>query len=330
VDRTRQDFDPYLNDPTRWATSMRNHAELMVPCLEAAGVRSIVEVGAFAGDLTRLLVDWAAGSGASVAAIDPSPQPGLVELDEEFPALELIRETSLEALPRIEMPDAVVIDGDHNYFTVSEELRLIGERAPGADLPLLLFHDVAWPHARRDDYFAPELVPEELRQPLVGDGRGIFPGEPGTTPRGVPYPKSAAREGGVRNGVLTAIEDFVAGREGVRLAVVPAFFGFGVAWHEDAPWAGAVAEILEPWDRSSYLERLEGNRVFHLAESHARQVEIWRLQERVARQEALLRRLLASSAFGLAERLSALRRRAGIGKHAEVVSKDEVRRALVD
>ena len=54
----------------------------------------------------------------------------------------------------------VVIDGDHNYWTVSEELRLLSERAPGAELPLLLFHDVCWPHARRDDYFAPELIPE--------------------------------------------------------------------------------------------------------------------------------------------------------------------------
>ena len=39
---------------------MRNHAEMMLPCLDAVGARSIVEVGAFAGDLTMLLVDWAA------------------------------------------------------------------------------------------------------------------------------------------------------------------------------------------------------------------------------------------------------------------------------
>ena len=36
-------------------------------------------------------------------AIDPSPQPGLVALAREHPELELIRETSLEALP--EHPD---------------------------------------------------------------------------------------------------------------------------------------------------------------------------------------------------------------------------------
>ena len=309
---------------------MRNHAEIMLPCLDAVGARSIVEVGAFAGDLTMLLVDWAAESGARVAAIDPSPRDQLVQLDRDTPELELIRETSLDALPRIPIPDVLIIDGDHNYYTVSEELRLIGERAEGAELPLLLFHDVAWPHGRRDDYFAPELIPEEYRQPIAGNGHGIFPGEAGLRPGGVPYPRSAAREGGERNGVLTAIEDFVAKREGVRLVVVPAFFGFGVAWHRDAPWAGELAEILDPWDRNPWLERLERNRVYHLAESHIRQTEIWRLQERQKCQEAVLRRMLESSAFAVAERLSRLRKRAGIGPTQAVVSKEEIRRALAD
>ena len=110
----------------------------------------------------------------------------------------------------------------------------------------------------------------------------------------------------------------------------PQFFGLGVAWHNDAPWSDALAEILDPWDPNPVLERLEGNRVFHLAQAYARQVEIWRLQERQRRQEAVLRRLLQSSAFALAERLSRLRLRAGIGKQAEVVSKAEIRRALGD
>ena len=92
---------------------MAQSAELMLPCLDAAGVRSIVEVGAFAGDLTRVLVDWAEPAGARVAAVDPSPQDGLVALARERPELELIRETSLAALPKLpELPDAVVIDGE--------------------------------------------------------------------------------------------------------------------------------------------------------------------------------------------------------------------------
>ena len=42
----------------------------------------------------------------------------------------------------------------------------------------------------------------------------------------------------------------------------------------------------------------------------------------------MLRRLLDSSAFAVAERLSRLRRRAGIASAASVISKEEVRRAL--
>ena len=35
-------FDPFASDASRWATSMRNHGELLTGMLEAANVRSIV------------------------------------------------------------------------------------------------------------------------------------------------------------------------------------------------------------------------------------------------------------------------------------------------
>src|SRR4051812_21327958 len=227
---TRPDLDPYLNDPDRWGVSLAQSAELMLPCLDVAGARSVVEVGAFAGDLTRVLVDWAAGAGARVGAIDPAPQPGLEALAAERPELELIRETSLEALPRIPVPDAIVIDGDHNWWTVSEELRLIAERAPDGALPLLLFHDVSWPHARRDDYFDATQIPAEYRHPVAGDGGGIFPGDPGLRPGGLPYAPSAPHEGGPRHGVLPPGGGFVGGRPHPRLGGGAAFFRFCGGW----------------------------------------------------------------------------------------------------
>jgi hypothetical protein len=329
VEELRPKIDPYVNDLGRWGASLLNDGELILACLDTARPRSVVEVGAYAGDLTGLLLEWAAGSDARVSAVDPSPKQKLVQLAEERPDLELIRATSNEALRRIPLPDAVIIDGDHNYYTVSEELRLIADKAREPALPLLMFHDVCWPHARRDSYYAPELIPEEHRQPLV-KGADLFPGEPGVRPGGLPYHFAAEREGGPRNGVLTAIEDFVEGREGLRLAVVPAFFGLGVVWHRDAPWADAVAQVLEPWDRNPLLERLEANRALHLASSHFHLTEANALRERVARQEALLRRLLESSAFSVAERLSRLRWRVGIGRHQSAVSKEDVRRLLSD
>ena len=128
--------------------------------------------------------------------------------------------------------------------------------------------------------------------------------------------------------MLTAVEDFVAARDGLRLAVVPAFFGLGVVWRADAPWAGALAELLDPWDRNPLIARLEANRVYHLAESHVRLVEAEQALEQVARRNAVLQRMLDSSAFAVAERLSRLRHRAGVARNQTIVSRDEIRRAL--
>jgi hypothetical protein len=329
VEELRFNVDPFTNDPGRWGASLATLAELVIPCLDAVKPRSLVEVGAYAGDLTRLLLDWAAGRGARVWAIDPAPKAALVKLADESPALDLVRATSQEALPRIPLPDAAIIDGDHNYYTVREEMRLIADKARGDLLPLLLFHDVSWPHARRDNYYAPELIPEEHRQPMV-KSPGLFPGELGVRPAGLPYHWAAAREGGPRNGVLTAVEDFVHERDDLRLAVVPAFFGLGVVWTREAPWAETLAEILEPWDRNPLLERLEASRVLHLASSHFHLTEANAAREKIARQEVVLRRLLESSAFSVAERLSRLRLRLGIGVGQSTVSKEEVRRVLAD
>jgi Methyltransferase domain len=298
--------DPYENDPGHWGASLVNAAEILFPCLDAAGARSVAEVGAYAGDLTGQLVKWADRAGARVIAIDPSPEPQLIELADQRPDLELIRETSHDALRELELPDAVIIDGDHNYYTVSEELRLIGEKAAGADLPLLMFHDVGWPHARRDTYFAPEQIPDEYRQPIA-EPAGLFPGDPGVVEGALLFHYGAEREGGRRNGVLTAIEDFIEGREGLRLATIPVFFGFGVMWHPDAPWADAVAEIVAPWDRNPLLDRLEANRVYHLATVHRQMVRNARLEARLARQEQLLSALLDSGGLAMADRLAGLR-----------------------
>ena len=321
-------FDPYLHDPQHWGVSLAQAAELIMPCLDAVGPRSVAEIGAFAGDLTRVLVEWAGSAGAHVIAIDPCPQESLTALADDARVLELVRKPSLEALTEIPVPDVIIVDGDHNYYTVSEELRLIWKRAPDARPPLLMFHDVCWPHGRRDDYFAAELIPEEFRRPVAGPNCGIFPGDAGVRPDGLPYPRSAAHEGGARNGVLTAVEDFLAAHEDLRLVVVPAFFGLGALWHRGATWAPDVERILGPWDRHPILERLEANRLQHLSERHALAVEHWKLQDKLSRQEAVLRRLLHSSAFSVAERLSRLRVRAGIATHEGSVGKDQIRRAL--
>lgn len=309
-------------DTGKWGYSLANVSDLLFACLEAVPATAVLEVGAYKGELTAVLLEWASRSGAHISAIDPAPEPELEALAGRHPELELVRETSHDALGHVPLPDALIIDGDHNYWTLSEELRLIDERASGPDMPLLLFHDLAWPHARRDTYYEPDRIPEEHRQPLAHNAR-LAPGEPGVADAGLPFEWAAAREGGPRNGLLTAVEDFAGARPGLRLAVVPAFFGFGALWHSEASWAAAVEEIVGPFDRVPLLERLEANRVAHLVGEHAIAAELDELRQRAFEQERVLRGLLGSGAFAVAERISRLRHR---GRPA--ISREEIRRAL--
>jgi hypothetical protein len=139
------------------------------------------------------------------------------------------------------------------------------------------------------------------------DGGYVFPGGQGLREGGLVYRWPARSEGGPRNGVLTAIEDFLRGREHLRLALVPAFFGLGVIWPRDAAYDLELTEILGPWDRNPLLARLEANRVLHLASSQLEAGRAAWCQERSARKDAFLRKLLQSSTFSVAVWLSRLR-----------------------
>ncbi len=279
------------------------------------------------GTSTRFLSNWARESGARVLAVDPVPQPELVALAQERDDIELVEATSLDALKDMELPDALILDGDHNYYTVSEELRLIGERASASDLPLLLFHDVCWPHARRDDYYAPEQIPAEHRH-ATHEGGGLFPGGRGRSrgrpalslargARGWPAQRGAHRGRGLRAEPRAPAPRRRAGVLRLRRRLAPRH-----------ALRGRTGQTLAFWDRNPILQRLEANRVFHLATVHTHMVRTVQAQQQVAQQAEVLQRLLNSSAFSVAERLSRLRDRIGIGRGHSIVSKADVRRAL--
>ena len=295
------------------ASSLASFTELLMPCLDAVEAASLVEVGAFQGEFTRDLLAWADSRGAHVTAIDPEPRPELTELSDGHGGLQLAREPSLSVLGELPPADALFIDGDHNYFTVLGELRLIAERAQAAAMPFIALHDVCWPHARRDTYYVPERIPQSHRQQLAHDVR-LAPGVVGAAQTGLHFDWAAEREGGSRNGVLTAVEDFMDEIRGLRFALIPVFFGLGVLWPEDASWSGTVANLLEPWDRSPILARLEAARLAQMSD-----------RIKLDQQEAVLRSLLNSRAFAVAEGVSKLRQGGD-----PAFSREQVRRVLGD
>jgi hypothetical protein len=80
------------NDPGRWGHSLANLAEILVPLLDTVRATSVAEIGARAGDLTSDPLYWADGADAQVVAVDPGPQPELIELAERSIPLKLASE----------------------------------------------------------------------------------------------------------------------------------------------------------------------------------------------------------------------------------------------
>jgi hypothetical protein len=116
----------------------------------------------------------------------------------------------LSVLPKLDSYDAVLIDGDHNWYTVFHELKLIEAYAQQnrGKLPIIFLHDTDWPYGRRDMYYFPETIPEKFRHPFLKKGmrKGISELVEGGSNSDL---NNAMSEYGERNGVLTAVEDFL-------------------------------------------------------------------------------------------------------------------------
>ncbi|NNF08541.1 MAG: class I SAM-dependent methyltransferase [Candidatus Eisenbacteria bacterium] len=244
--------------------SMAEFAEILLTSLEIAGAKDVVEIGAEYGTMTRELMDYTEGKSGSLVAIDPSPSPELKAMFGESSSASLVEDLSLNAIPEL-TADAWIVDGDHNYYTVLNESKLIWERCQADKRPFLVFyHDVGWPCARRDQYCAPHQIPKDFRQPFSWD-HGIALDNDGVVEggfRGNGNWAPALKEGGEKNGVLTAIDDFVTGKEEHLLwARIPAVFGLGVLFSNQAPWTETLSALLMPYHENPLLERLERNRL---------------------------------------------------------------------
>jgi hypothetical protein len=249
--------------------SMAEFSDLILDALAIAGAREIAEIGAEYGGMSAILADYAAAEGGRLTSVDPSPKPEFIAWAATHGHCRHLARPSLEAFEELAGVDAWIVDGDHNWFTVYHELKAIDALCSRDGKPLLaLLHDVAWPCARRDLYYAPERIPAEYRQPHDYDG-GMIPDQVELLPhrgfRGMGQFAAAVREGGPRNGVLTAIEDFIeevrATGRGIAFAEVPAVFGLGILFDTGAPWGERLAELVVPFHDNKLLRSLEQNRL---------------------------------------------------------------------
>jgi hypothetical protein len=193
----------------------------------------VIEIGAEFGGTTQKLLELVCQQDGVLHTIDPEPQFEVAELERRYPdRFRFYQEKSHDALGRIEPATAVIIDGDHNWYTVFGELTRLREiaEASGVSFPLVMLHDVEWPYARRDMYYDPDSIPAKWRRPWARRGvKWQHPGLGGIDADLNSDLANALEEGGPRNGVLTAVEDFLGDfPDELDFKIVTGLCGLGV------------------------------------------------------------------------------------------------------
>ena len=208
---------------------------LVRPILDQFDPKVMIEIGSYRGAHTELLLPYCRDHGIVLHAVDPLPQFDVAAWQAEFgDVFQFHHAKSLDVLRSLPAADLVLIDGDHNWYTVYNELWQLAEAAQAnrKPYPVVLFHDIGWPYARRDLYYDPNDIPVEFRQPYAR--KGIRPGQSELQNDGLNEKlDNAITEGGPRNGVLTAVEDFMAeADEPMRLILIDGFHGLGILYPE--------------------------------------------------------------------------------------------------
>lgn len=115
-----------------------------------------------------------------------------------------IKGNPLDVLANQKNYDAIFIDDDPNWFTVYNELNII--KKTNDEFPLVFICNNTFPHKRRDSYINPKIIPQEYQHesieglPLIYKGTEIIIED---------NYFHACEENTPKNGVLTAIEDFL-------------------------------------------------------------------------------------------------------------------------
>ncbi len=299
---------PVRGEPVRGSAARRVSMfpfwdKVVAPILEAADVKRLVEIGALRGENTRQILDTV-GPEAELHVIDPVPDFDPDEHAQEFGGQYIFhRDLSVNVLGGLPVMDAALIDGDHNWYTVYNECRLLAEvcTEAGAPLPVMIFHDVAWPYGRRDLYYNPDDIPTTYRQEWAK--KGMLPGVSELVPEhGLnPTMANAVIEGGPRNGVMAGVDDFVAEYpKPLRVLEIPIYFGLAVVVEEDRlaqlPRLATFLDWLEGIEgKSMLLELAETMRIQAMLFQHRIYFQNEAELEHVARRylDALKRELVA-------------------------------------
>ena len=205
---------------------------IIEPVLTMLGPEVVVEIGSDQGKNTVRLLEFCKNNNAVLHVVDPLPKFDVDALKKQYGRHFVFHKSlSLNAIPKIKAADVFLIDGDHNWYTVFNELKLIEKYVADAKrpFPVVMLHDIAWPYGRRDLYYNPETIPDKFRKPYKQ--KGIRPDSAELLEEGGlnQHLNNSIYENDLQSGVLTAIEDFIKETEqSIELLKLPGLSGLGI------------------------------------------------------------------------------------------------------
>ena len=248
-------------------TAMGNYFPLIMPILESMQIDAICEIGADNGYTTTLLSDYTKKQNADLYVVDPVAPDSW---DKTYPDhVDIFRTTSIDFLSQKRKIDVYFIDGDHNFYTVLEELRLVKKNKGRNDPCLILLHDISWPCAYRDMYYDKSNIPnpKKTQKDVL-----LFPTTAGLSENcGYPFNLEVVElEGGPENGVKCAVDHFLKDNSASwRYFDLPSIYGLGVLWSSEGMPEAATNSIMETEHLFSkfrpFLSVLELNRLVLLS-----------------------------------------------------------------
>ena len=148
----------------------------------------------------------------------------IIEENKELNNMSFIKENPLNALPTLNNYDAIFLDDDPNWFTTYNELKII--KNSNDEFPLVFICNNIFPHKRRDTYSNPDCIPDEFKndysKTLTYDEINIYDNT-----------YHAIEENNSKNGVLTAIEDFLDENKSINMMNIKLINGITILYPEN-------------------------------------------------------------------------------------------------
>ena len=196
---------------------MFNYYELdVIPIiLESFKANNIIICGLYDDDTINQISSYCKVNGALVTAINSK---NIFNGD-------YFQDNTLKVLPALNEYDAIFLNDDPNWYSVYTELKIIKEN--NSEFPLVFICNNVFPHKRRDSYSNPENIPNEFLNDYAKE----------LTHKDILLYDDyyhAIDENTPKNGVLTAIEDFIKENNSIGIMNIKLLNGITILYPKNS------------------------------------------------------------------------------------------------